>query len=74
MEHAFVGGGILFFFAMIIFGLLAFVFWIWMLYDAITELDLSQTENIIWVVVIVFTGWIGALVYYIINRRNRDFA
>jgi len=65
-----------------IFGLLAFViggtiglailaFWIWMLVHAITNNGLTDTEKIIWVLVIIFVHFIGALIYFFVGRPKR---
>ena len=51
--------------------LLSFVFWIWMLIHAIKNDGLSDTEKLIWVVVIVFTHFIGALIYMFVGRPKR---
>jgi hypothetical protein len=50
-------------------GLAAFAFWIWMLIDAISNLP-SGNEKIVWVLVIVFTGIIGALIYFFVGRKR----
>jgi hypothetical protein len=52
-------------------GLLVFVFWIWMLIDAITNGGLSGTEKIVWVLVIIFLHFLGALIYYFVGRSKR---
>ena len=49
-------------------GLLSTIFVIWMLIDAITRATLTGTEKIIWVLVILFLHFIGALVYYFVGR------
>ncbi|HEY5910537.1 MAG TPA: PLDc N-terminal domain-containing protein [Verrucomicrobiae bacterium] len=54
-----IGGGI---------ALAAFVFWIWMLVHAITNKGLSDTEKIVWVLVIIFVHFIGALIYFFVGR------
>jgi hypothetical protein len=48
----------------------ATVFWIWMLIDCITNPRLQDTEKIVWVLVIVFTHIIGALIYFFIGRER----
>jgi len=52
-------------------GLLAFIFWIWMLIDAIQNRSLSGTEKIVWVLVIIFLHFLGALIYFFAGRSNR---
>lgn len=72
MEHHAVGAGlgILFLLFFIALGVLAFVFWIWMLIDAIKNPGLSDTEKIVWVLVIVFLHFLGALVYFFAGRSR----
>lgn len=50
-----------------IIGLIATVFWIWMLIDCLTS-NLPTTEKLIWAIVIVFTHIVGALIYYFVRR------
>jgi cytochrome bd-type quinol oxidase subunit 2 len=50
----------------LLFGLLFFVFWIIMLVDSATRKFKEDSEKIVWVIVIVFTGIIGALIYYFV--------
>jgi RsiW-degrading membrane proteinase PrsW (M82 family) len=52
------------------FGLLLFAFWIWMLVDAIKNPKLNGNQKLIWVLVIVFLNWIGALVYFFAGRNK----
>ncbi len=53
------------------FALLVTVFWIWMLIDAITNRGLTDIEKLIWVLVILFIHFIGALLYLFIGRSKR---
>ena len=48
--------------------LLSVVFWIWMLIHAITNKALSDTERIIWVLVILLLNGLGALIYFFVGR------
>ena len=57
--------------AFVILGILATVFWLWMLIDAITK-EPSGTEKVVWVLVIVFLHFLGALIYFIVRRSGRD--
>jgi len=47
---------------------LTFVFWIWMIIDAAKRKFKNDSEKIIWILVIVFANWVGALVYFIVVR------
>lgn len=49
--------------------LLATIFWIWMLIDVLTK-EHGQ-DRLIWVLVVLFLGPLGALVYYIVRRSKR---
>jgi hypothetical protein len=51
-----------------VLALAAFAFWIWMLIDAITRIPSEGNTKLIWILVIVFTGAIGALIYYFVQR------
>jgi len=56
---------------MVLFGIIAlaaFVFWIWMLIDAIQNKGLTDGEKVGWVLAVVFLHIIGALLYYFIGR------
>jgi hypothetical protein len=48
----------------------AFVFWLWMLIDVITNKALPGTEKIIWVLVVLFLHFLGALIYYFVGRSK----
>ena len=49
--------------------LLATIFWIWMLIDVLTK---ERGENrLIWVLVVLLLGPLGALIYYIVRRSKR---
>jgi len=77
MHLGFIGLGILEFFLVLFLAplaLLAFVFWIWMLVHAITNNGLTDIEKLIWVIVILFTHFIGALIYFFVGRPKRRTA
>ncbi|MFZ3383960.1 MAG: PLDc N-terminal domain-containing protein, partial [Candidatus Methanoperedens sp.] len=51
------------------------VFWFWMLIDCLKRLDDNFTvggnnAKLIWVLVIIFTGFIGGLIYYFLIKRT----
>ncbi len=52
-------------------GLFLLGFWIWMLVDCIKHEPSEGNDKIIWVLVIVFTKFIGAAIYYFVRRRKR---
>jgi hypothetical protein len=49
-------------------GLAATIFWIWMLIHAITNKGLDSTEKIVWVLVVLFLHFLGALIYFFVGR------
>ena len=56
----------------LIFVGLAFVaFWIWMLVDCATKEPSQGNDKLIWILVIIFTHWIGALIYFLVRRPER---
>jgi hypothetical protein len=54
----------------ILIGLAMLVFWIWMLIDVIqrtpSQFGDSSDDNtkLLWIVILLLTSWIGALIYY----------
>lgn len=48
----------------------AFVFWVWMLIDAIRNDRISGWARVGWTALIWFTHWVGALFYFFLARRN----
>lgn len=53
----------------ILFCVAMFILWLWMLIDAIKYAP--EKMKVVWVIVIIFTSVIGALVYYFVERRPR---
>jgi hypothetical protein len=51
--------------------LLSFVFWIWMLIDAIKNENIGGNEKVVWVIAIGLTHWLGALVYCVAARSRQ---
>ena len=51
---------------MMLIGLVAFIFWIWMLVDCIKY---EKDNKIVWVLVILLLGVLGAILYYFIVQR-----
>ena len=60
--------GIFAFLVLSVIVLAAFPFWIWMLIHAITNKGLNDTEKLIWVLVVLFLHFIGALIYFFVGR------
>ncbi len=52
-------------------GLALLIFWLWMLIDCLRNEPSDGNDKIVWVLVIIFTNWIGALIYYFVRRPER---
>jgi hypothetical protein len=50
--------------------LLCFAFWIWMLIDCIKNENLGGNEKVAWVIAIVLTHFLGALIYFFAGRKR----
>jgi hypothetical protein len=61
--------GIIGLFGLVIAVLLT-VFWIWMIVDCIKNTGLSDTEKVVWVLVIIFLHFLGALIYLLAGRNK----
>ena len=47
------------------------ILWIWMLVDCATNEPAEGNDKVVWILVIVFTHWIGALLYLLVRRPAR---
>ena len=69
------GIGFVFMFMLLAIGgsltLLLLAFWVWMLIDCAQNEPSEGSDKIVWVVIIVFTGWIGAFIYLLARRPQR---
>ena len=54
-----------------VLGIASFGFWIWMLIDCITKEPSEGNDKLIWILVIVFTNFVGAPLYYFVRRPER---
>lgn len=53
-----------------IIGLLTTIFWIWMIIDCIGNRALTGTSKIVWLLVVIFLHFIGALLYFFLGRSS----
>jgi sterol desaturase/sphingolipid hydroxylase (fatty acid hydroxylase superfamily) len=64
-------GGVLGFMCVVwVLVILATVFWLWMLIDALMN-EPTTNEKILWFLVIFFLHLLGALIYYFVRKRGR---
>jgi hypothetical protein len=66
-------GGISLLFVMLAasIGIAGTVLWIWMLVEVLTRETDEGNNRLIWSLVIIFTHWVGALIYIFVRRRER---
>ena len=62
---------LLMFFVVLVLGVGGTILWIWMLVDCATKEKSEGNDKLIWILVIVLTHWIGALIYLIVRRPKR---
>ena len=71
---AVIGFGIielLFLVPLMLIGVLGTVFWIWMIVDCALHESSTGNDKIVWILVILFTHLIGALLYFFVRRPRR---
>ena len=55
----------------VLFFVLQLVMWVWMLVDCLKYESSEGNEKVIWILLMVFLGIIGSLLYYFIRRPQR---
>ena len=60
--------GLIIFIALL--GVVALIFWIWMLVDCIRNPELDTTTKLLWALLIFFTGIIGAFLYLFLGKTR----
>ena len=55
----------------LLLGITGMTFWIWMIVECATKEPSQGNDKIVWIVIIVFANWIGALIYYFVRRPQR---
>ena len=71
---AVIGFGIielLFLVPLMLIGVLGTLFWIWMIVDCALHESSTGNDKIVWILVILFTHLIGALLYFFVRRPRR---
>jgi H+/Cl- antiporter ClcA len=51
--------------------LLGGIFWLWMLVDCATKESSQGNTKVIWILIILFTNLIGAVIYWFVRRPQR---
>ncbi len=47
------------------------IFWVMMIIECATKESSQGNTKLIWILIIVFTHWVGALIYYFVRRPQR---
>jgi len=68
------GPALLVLFLTMLFSVAVVVFWVWTLIDCVTNKRLTDTQKIVWSLVIIFVGVIGSLIYFLAGRSPKAFA
>ena len=55
----------------ILLALATSIFWVWMIIDCVTNASLDGTQKIVWLLVIIFLHFLGALIYFIVGRGSQ---
>jgi Phospholipase_D-nuclease N-terminal len=50
----------------------ASIFWLWMLFEAATNRKLKGADKITWLLVVLFLWFVGALLYFVIGRKQQS--
>ena len=68
-----IGGivGLLISLVFFVMGIGGTILWIWMIVDCATKEPSEGNEKVLWILVIVLTHWIGALIYLLVRRPQR---
>lgn len=51
-------------------GVLATAFWLWMLVDCALRKFKTDTDKIVWILLLVFLHFLGATIYYFVIKRK----
>jgi hypothetical protein len=55
----------------LVFAIGGTVFWVIMIIECATKESSQGNTKVIWILIIVLTHWIGALIYYFVRRPQR---
>ena len=61
---------IFFWLVMAAVSILALIFWIFMLVDVVKRKFPQENDRIVWILVVVLAGFIGAIVYYFVVKAK----
>ncbi len=61
----------LFYLVIFSIAMLVMAFWIWMIIDCATNEPNEGNDKIVWILVVILAGWLGAAIYYFARRPER---
>lgn len=62
-----------FYCVLLIVGLALTAFWLWMLVNAIKRENYDNpNDKLLWILIILLTHWLGALIYYFMIKKKKD--
>jgi len=53
-----------------VFGVAGLIIWIWALVDVIRRQFTNQNDKVLWIVLVIVLGVLGAIIYLIAGRKN----
>ena len=56
---------------LLVLGIGGTILWIWMIVDCANKEPSEGNEKLIWILIVVLTHWIGALIYLLVRRPKR---
>jgi hypothetical protein len=59
------------FLVFLVIGVGGTILWIWMIVDCATKEPSEGNDKLIWILIIVLTHWVGALIYLLVRRPKR---
>ena len=59
-------------FFFVVIGIGGTIFWIWSLVDCATNEPPQDNSKLVWILIIIFTHFIGGLLYLLIRRPERQ--
>jgi len=62
---------LLIFILVLVGSLVGVAFWIWTIVDCATNESSEGSNKLVWILIILFTGWVGALIYFFARRPQR---
>jgi hypothetical protein len=63
--------GLFMLFMIFVVGILGTIFWFWMLIDCATNEPSQGNDKLVWIVIILFTHFVGAGIYFFFRRPQR---